>query len=155
MGFTLAGAITSIEIIATGKSIREYKRLRKFYGAGRWRKLKGIAPIEFSNGTIRIAELQNCIGTRHTELGRKKSRSNGSSPKKVTGGGYVVCVKNGEYPASLELRKIYQLVPDRVAATSGLVRVVDESGEDYLYPADYFVAIKLSPPAERAFQLAS
>lgn len=57
MRFQLVGAIAEIEVIATGRSIRELKRLRKSYGLGRWRKLKGIAPIQFSNGTIHLVEL--------------------------------------------------------------------------------------------------
>ena len=56
---------------------------------------------------------------------------------------FAVCVKNDGYPASLEVRKIYQMVPDARAAEHQLIRVIDESGEDYLYPADYFVSIEL------------
>lgn len=56
---------------------------------------------------------------------------------------FVVCVKNEDYPASLELRKIYRALPDVRAAKHGLMRVIDESGEDYLYPIDYFTPIKL------------
>jgi hypothetical protein len=51
---------------------------------------------------------------------------------------FVICIKNDNYPASLQVRKIYQALPDAQAAKHQLVRVVDESGEDYLYPADYF-----------------
>jgi hypothetical protein len=88
-------------------------------------------------------------------LAEKKSKSNGSSPKKRVGGQYVVCVKNEDYPASLELRKIYSLIPDKTANKSGLLRVVDESGEDYLYPANHFVSIKLPRTLQKAVQLAS
>ena len=56
---------------------------------------------------------------------------------------FVVCVENEDYPASLELRKIYQVIPDARAAEHQLIRVIDESGEDYLHPADYFVPIEL------------
>ena len=56
---------------------------------------------------------------------------------------YVVCVDNGGYPASLELHKIYRTLPDEDAAASGDLRVVDESGEDYLFPASGFVAISV------------
>ena len=66
---------------------------------------------------------------------------------------FVVCVKNEGYPASLELRKIYEVVPDAASAEHQLIRVIDESGEDYLYPADYFVPIELPKPAEEAFAL--
>lgn len=68
---------------------------------------------------------------------------------------YVVCVSNQDYPASLELRKIYQSVPDSEAGAQHLIRVVDESGEDYLYPADYFVPIKLPKAAEKAFAVSA
>lgn len=57
---------------------------------------------------------------------------------------FVVCIKNEGYRASLELRKLYQVVPDSQAANHGLIRVVDESGEDYLYPADCFAPVTLS-----------
>ncbi len=56
---------------------------------------------------------------------------------------FAVCVNNSEYPASLELHKIYRVLPDEDDAIDGDIRVVDESGEDYLYPADYFVAVEL------------
>jgi hypothetical protein len=58
---------------------------------------------------------------------------------------FVLCVRNKKYPASLELRKVYQLLRDDVATKHRQVRVIDESGEDYLYPEEYFVPIKLPP----------
>ena len=57
---------------------------------------------------------------------------------------FAVCVDNHGYPASLELHKIYRVIPDSDAMADGDLRVVDESGEDYLYPADRFVEI--DPP---------
>lgn len=57
MGFEIIGAITDIETIAVGRSIGEIARLRKVYGAGRWRKLKGIAMVRLSDGTISEAEI--------------------------------------------------------------------------------------------------
>jgi hypothetical protein len=88
---------------------------------------------------------------------KKKQKSNGSSPKKKAHGVtcFAVCVKNHDYPASLELRKIYQIVPDRESGSLGLLRIIDESGEDYLYPAAYFLPIKLSPAIQKAVRLAS
>lgn len=56
---------------------------------------------------------------------------------------FVVCVNNSGYPASLELHKLYRALPDPSAAEDGDVRVIDESGEDYLYPAEYFVAVEV------------
>jgi hypothetical protein len=55
----------------------------------------------------------------------------------------LLCVRNDGYEASLERRKIYQALPDRDAAKHQQVRVIDESGEDYLYPATFFAPIKL------------
>lgn len=61
---------------------------------------------------------------------------------------FAVCVNNIGYPASLELHKIYRILPDRDAEADGDLRVVDESGEDYLYPADFFVLIELPQAVE-------
>jgi hypothetical protein len=68
---------------------------------------------------------------------------------------FVVCIKNKDYPVSLELRKIYQVIPDARAAERRLIRVINESGGDYLYPADYFVPIELPQGVEKAFSLAA
>jgi hypothetical protein len=67
---------------------------------------------------------------------------------------FAVCINNKDYAASLELFKIYQLVPDDRAAEHQLVRVIDESGESYLYPADRFASIELPQSVEKAFSLA-
>ena len=61
---------------------------------------------------------------------------------------FVVCINNDDYPASLELHKIYRVVPDGDAEADGDLRVVDESGEDYLYPASLFAAIEVPPAVE-------
>lgn len=92
---------------------------------------------------------------KHMGSGKQKSKSNGSSTRKMARTQYVVCIKNEDYPASLELRKLYSVIPDRSAATAGLRRIVDESGEDYLYPEDYFIDIKLPASVERVVRLAS
>ncbi len=67
---------------------------------------------------------------------------------------FVVCIKNDDYPASLEVRKIYRVLPDNHAASHHLVRVIDESGEDYLYPEDYFSPIDVPQAAMKAFAVA-
>ncbi len=65
------------------------------------------------------------------------------SEKMVSKAEHVVCVRNDDYPASLEVLKVYRVVVDPEAATSGLIRIFDESEEDYLYPSDYFLPIDL------------
>ena len=64
-------------------------------------------------------------------------------------GHFAVCVCNVDYPASLELRKLYPIVEDDFAARHALLRVIDESGEDYLYPSAYFVRVALPKPVEQ------
>ena len=63
---------------------------------------------------------------------------------------FVVCLKNKGYEVSLERRKIYQVLPDARAAKYRQVRVIDESGEDYLYPKGFFAPIELPQPIRRA-----
>ena len=63
---------------------------------------------------------------------------------------FVVCVRNDEYEGALELRKIYEVLEDRDAEPHEMIRVIDESGEDYLYPSDWFLAIELPQNIEQA-----
>ena len=63
---------------------------------------------------------------------------------------FAVCINNTEYPASLELHKIYRVIPDEVAINDGDLRIIDESGEDYLYPADWFVIVELPQKVEES-----
>ena len=63
----------------------------------------------------------------------------------------AVCVSNNGYPASLELHKVYQVLPDKDAEPDGDLRVIDESGEGYLYPAEYFVLVNLPQAVEQSF----
>jgi hypothetical protein len=64
---------------------------------------------------------------------------------------FVLCISNDGYPASLDVRRVYRAIPDADAETSGHVRVVDESGEDYLYPSEMFVPIEVPEPAAKVF----
>jgi hypothetical protein len=68
---------------------------------------------------------------------------------------FVVCLNNAGYPASLETRKLYPIIPDAEAAARGHIRVIDESGEDYLYPAEYFAEVRLPHGIEEALLRAS
>jgi hypothetical protein len=68
---------------------------------------------------------------------------------------FAVCISNEDYEASLELHKIYRVVPDDDAAVDGDIRVIDESGEDYLYPADWFVFIEIPRSLERSLSQAA
>ncbi|GAB4402817.1 MAG: hypothetical protein Kow00123_13450 [Anaerolineales bacterium] len=65
---------------------------------------------------------------------------------------FVLCIRN-EGAEDLELRKVYQLLEDEPAAKDGYVRIIDESGEDYLYPAEYFIRLELPEAAVSALKL--
>ena len=67
---------------------------------------------------------------------------------------FVLCVKNDD-AEDLDLRKLYEVLPDRKAAQDGYLRVIDESGEDYLYPESYFIAIPLPAAAQETMLVAN
>jgi len=71
-----------------------------------------------------------------------------------TRGRYVICVRT-EGADDLEVRKLYRVLPDQSASARGYLRVVDESGEDYLYPAEWFVSVEVPEEAERVLAAAS
>jgi hypothetical protein len=80
-------------------------------------------------------------------LARRKSNASGTSTsrriQRARRSQFVVCVRNEGYEVSLERNKIYRIVPDSAAERDGDLRVIDESGEDYLFSADRFVAIEV------------
>ena len=90
---------------------------------------------------------------KHTASAKKRLSASGTSTRSrwpvVRGRRFVVCVRNDGYEVSLERNKIYQVLTDHDAERDGDLRVVDESGEDYLFAADRFVAIDV-PAAVRA-----
>jgi len=87
----------------------------------------------------------NCIGMKLMASAKKNSSAKGTSIKSrkriATASRFVVCIRNSGYEASLERNKIYAVLPDDAAEREGDLRVIDESGEDYLFSADRFVAI--------------
>ena len=62
---------------------------------------------------------------------------------------FAICIQNGEYAGTLELRKVYELLEDPDAAGRNYVRVIDESGEDYLYPRSWFVVVSVPEGVEQ------
>jgi hypothetical protein len=68
---------------------------------------------------------------------------------------FAVCINNSTYPDDLKMRTVYPVLPDDSAARSNYIRVIDETGEDYLYPAEYFVFVDVAPEAAKALMLAS
>lgn len=68
---------------------------------------------------------------------------------------FVVCINNVDYPASLEVHKIYRVISDEDVIMEGDIRVIDESGEDYLYPSSYFVPIQVPQTVKESLLRAS
>jgi hypothetical protein len=66
--------------------------------------------------------------------------------------GFAVCVNTGDPDADLERLKIYRVLPDRDAAKHGMIRVIDESGDDYLYPARFFKPVVLPASLRKLFR---
>jgi hypothetical protein len=100
---------------------------------------------------------------KRTASARKKSNasvtptdSSGRSPSRLPKGArFVVCVNNDGYQASLERNKIYVALPDAEAESAGDIRVIDESGEDYLFAAKRFVAVELPQAVQASVRRAS
>lgn len=146
MFFEIRGEILQIETFAAGTSIRELPRLRKLYGRARWRKRKGLASVKLSSGTIRNAEL-HWYEASGIALSRLIMRAKTKE--------FAVCLQNTGYAASLEVRKLYAVIDDPDAEANDLIRVVDESGEDYLYPSRLFRKLVLPGDVQRALRMAS
>jgi hypothetical protein len=68
---------------------------------------------------------------------------------------FVICINNGGYVDDLKVRTVYQLLPDKSAAKSNYIRIIDETGEDYLYPANLFASIELPRELEKVLLTAS
>src|SRR3954451_24984934 len=86
---------------------------------------------------------RNFIGMKLPVLARRNSRSsvswtNDMASRRTKTEGFVVCLQNAGYEASLEIRKLYPVVGDPDAENSDLIRVIDESGDDYVYPSEFF-----------------
>jgi hypothetical protein len=127
MDFEFVGEVTDIETIAAGHEIRD------------------------GSGMVESGSL-NCTGMKRMASARKKPSARGTSTRSqrpaVRRRRFVVCVRNDGYEASLERNKIYPVLPDNDAERDGDLRVIDESGEDYLFAADRFVPIEV-PAAVR------
>lgn len=99
--------------------------------------------------------MPNSTGMKRMASGRGSSRSSasskkrrGSRPRPVSP--FAVCLRNDWYDVDLVKGKVYRVGPDRAAAAEGLIRIIDESAEDYLYPADRFARVTRPPAARRA-----
>jgi hypothetical protein len=150
MWFEILGEISDFETIASGAGIREVARLRKLYGRGHWRKRKGVAHVRLRDSTVHVAEVHWYEAKRHRPQGIQDQAILVNRMGKADTNYLVICVSNAGYSASLERRKVYVALTDRDAESRSLLRVIDESGEDYLYPKGFFRRLQLSPTVKKA-----
>ncbi len=108
---------------------------------------------EWGSVTI-LGQPPRAVGWRELAPSRDRSVPWATVPRRNLPTPAETCLNTG-YPASLELHKIYQVLPDEDAAQDGDIRVIDESSEDYLYAAEYFVVIQLPQELQRALLRAS
>ena len=155
MHFEILSAISQVETFAIGSGIREVARLQRLYGAAVGANAK--ASLAFDWPMDRSTSLKY-TGTKPPASGGGNSRSSTcfdvEAMAKAQAKQLVVCVNNDGYLASLERRKIYVALRDADAEKHGLIRIVDESGDDYLYPKAFFRTIAL-PQAVRKAVLAA
>ena len=167
-GYTasLDAANTQAKNEAPGAFSGQFRRSRRSLPDGKSANCGGcagpMAPLDGENAkepqpygwpTVQSSR-RNCTGTKPMAGADRKSESNGfwntEMARKRSAGSYVICLNNQGYAASLEMRKVYRAIPDAAAKARGFIRVMDESGEDYLYPAVRFVPVRLPAAAERA-----
>jgi hypothetical protein len=150
--FQIIGTISDIEVVAVRHLIRDLDFLQRTYGRGRWRKLKGVARVLLENGRMRLAEVHwyeaHGIGKRQMKIKQyldwvmKHPKNN----EKLI----AICVDNTDYEMSLQRRKVYPVLPDADAEKDDYVRIIDETGEDYLFPASRFVFLNVPSRIEEA-----
>lgn len=92
--------------------------------------------------------MQKSIGMKRMASARSNSRSNATSRH------FVICLSNGKTPVALEVGKVYECLRDNAAETTGMLRVIDESREDYLHPARLFGRVTLPLETRLALQRA-
>ena len=122
----------------------------KLYAHGRWRKRKGLAEVRLRGGEIARAEIHRYEATGLGKCEFKIKRLLWGSGMAKISKRFAICVNNTGYEVSLERRMIYVVVPDARAERLDEIRVIDESGEDYLYPADSFVSLTFPRPIRKA-----
>ena len=150
MYFEIIGDVSGIETIAAGSGIRELARLRNATVAVDGANEKALHASDCPTVT---SCSPNYTGTKPPESGARNSRSNAClkiEMAKPQTKQLVVCVSNEGHPVSLEKRKIYVTVRDADAEKHGLLRIVDESGEDYFYPKMFFRSIALPQSVKKA-----
>src|SRR2546425_13054655 len=148
--FQIIGSHENVQIIAIKHSIRDLKFLERMYGQGRWRKLKGIAKVQLENGRIRLAEM-HWYEARHRQTPDENQEIFGLTMKDQDPNHRIaICVDDTDYEMSLERRKVYPILPDADAERDDYVRIIDETGEDYLFPASRFVFLTVPTEVEAA-----
>jgi len=150
----VVGEIADVEPIAVGKGVRIRQLLMKRFGRGRWRKLKGFGQVRLPDGTIRAAELHwfEAHGIAKKDENQTLPGLNMSRAKRERK--FAICIKSDDTDL-LTPRKIYEVLPDTSAEKSDFIRVIDNEGEDYLYPASSFIFVNFPNDVEKVLERVS
>lgn len=147
---TIHGGITEAETLRPDSS-DELARIKNAHGDRQWHKRRGVAALRLETRAVCKVELHwyeaNGIGKRELKLRRYMDQPEKAATADARWNA-VACEENSNYPAALELNKLYTVLSDPVAEADGFMRVIDESGQDYLYPARYFVKASLERAAQ-------
>lgn len=136
----IVGSIHHVETVADGSGIRELAGLRAKFGRGNWKKKKGVALVALSDGTQALAEVH-----WYEAHGNRQGEAKGETMAMK----FVVCVNkeledfSGE---DLTIGRVYEALGD--VDKHGAIQIIDDSGEDFLYPATCFEPVALSSAAE-------
>jgi hypothetical protein len=150
--FEILDQIDEIEVIAVGTIIRDLAYLQKIYGSGRVGGGSSRAK-PMSDSRMETSGGLSYTGMKPTGLAAKTSRLNviwNETMMSEHKRHFAICVDNSDYEASLILRKVYEIMPDELGAKDELLRIVDESGEDYLYHKSHFIVVEFPLEVEHA-----
>lgn len=150
----IVGRIDEIETISKGTvTIYGEGRLKK----RKWTAKKGLARLRFDDGRESIGELHwhELNGVRKRVPKIKRFMGVMAGGRRRLRARFLICISSREFLGSLEWSKVYREIPDATARKRGCVRVIDDSGDDYLYSEGRFVAIRLPAAARRALSRSS
>jgi hypothetical protein len=141
--------------LADGENEKESRTFDYRIAKYGWRKFTGTKLMELGKGIQIEVAIPGLVMKKESHkkdglLSPPRQRANAVAGKHRHAAYFAVCIDNEGYKASLELGKLYRILPDKVAQLHGLVRVIDESGEDYAYSTNRFHSMKVSPIIERA-----
>lgn len=135
--------LDAVEAIASGREIQSLKLLNRRFGRGRWRKMKGLAKVELETGEIVRAELHwyEAHGRGRQSYDEDQADHGLTMAQTTSNPGFVVYLGPADNEVEMQRMKLYRLAKPQPNDPKGYLRVIDDSGENYLYPKRHFAPI--------------